>query len=102
MIIPLVFGIWKTIKEFEQLIGLDKLKLMHLNDSKGDLGSGIDRHEHIGLGKIGDEGFIYILRSELGKVPVILETPVDSHRSDIDNLKKVKELWKIAQNNSSF
>ncbi len=43
-----------TLAEFENLIGLRRLKLIHLNDSKGDLGSGLDRHEHIGLGKIGE------------------------------------------------
>jgi deoxyribonuclease-4 len=66
--------------------------LVHLNDSKGGLGSKLDRHEHIGLGKIGEKGFKNILKSKLGQVPLILETPIDSRRSDVDNLRKVREL----------
>jgi deoxyribonuclease-4 len=80
------------IKKLDEVIGLEKLKLVHLNDSKGDLNSRIDRHEHIGMGKIGEEGFRNILASRLGELPLILETPKDSRRGDIGNLKKVKEL----------
>ena len=52
----------------------------------------IDRHEHIGMGKIGEEGFRNVLKSRLGELPLILETPKDSRRSDVDNLRKVREL----------
>lgn len=83
-----------TIKDIDEIVGFSKLKLVHLNDSKGDLNSRIDRHEHIGLGKIGDEGFKHILTSKLGKLPLIMETPQDERRSDVDNLMKVKELAK--------
>jgi deoxyribonuclease-4 len=82
----------QTIRESEKVIGFEKLRLVHLNDSLGDLGSRIDRHEHIGMGKIGEEGFRSILRSKLGRLPLILETPKDSRRSDVENLEKVKEL----------
>jgi deoxyribonuclease IV len=81
-----------TVRKIDETVGFDRLKLVHLNDSKGDLNSHIDRHEHIGLGKIGDEGFRNILASRLGAVPLIMETPRDSRRSDIGNLEKVKEL----------
>ncbi|MDQ1279673.1 MAG: putative endonuclease 4 [Thermoproteota archaeon] len=84
----------KTIRLFNNILGLEKLKLVHLNDSKGDLGSGIDRHEHIGLGRIGDKGFRSILHSDLVKLPLIMETPVDDRRNDFDNLCKVRELAK--------
>ncbi|MCK4885346.1 endonuclease, partial [Candidatus Bathyarchaeota archaeon] len=66
--------------------------LVHLNDSKGDLNSRIDRHEHIGMGKIGEEGFRNVLVSRLGGLPLILETPRNARRSDVGNLEKVKEL----------
>jgi len=66
--------------------------LVHLNDSKGALGSKIDRHEHIGMGKIGETGFRNILKSRLAQRPLILETPIDERRSDIENLNKVREL----------
>jgi len=81
-----------TIQRFDEVLGLEHVKLVHLNDSKGSLGSRVDRHEHIGLGKIGDRGFRNILTSRLGKLPLILETPIDSTRSDIQNLRKVREL----------
>jgi deoxyribonuclease-4 len=85
-------AIEETIQKIDEIIGFEKLKLVHLNDSKGDLNSKIDRHEHIGLGKIGEEGFRNLLGSKLGSLPLILETPVDSRRSDVGNLRKVRDL----------
>jgi deoxyribonuclease-4 len=81
-----------TLRRLDETIGLDQLKLVHLNDSKGGLASGIDRHEHIGMGKIGEKGFTNILKSRFGQLPLILETPIDHRRSDIENLRKVREL----------
>ena len=81
-----------TITKIDETIGFERLKLVHLNDSKGDLNSRIDRHEHIGMGKIGEEGFKNVLKSKLGKLPLILETPRDTRRSDVGNLERVKEL----------
>jgi len=81
-----------TVKKIDETIGFEKLKLVHLNDSKGDFNSRIDRHEHIGMGKIGEEGFRNVLASRLGTLPLILETPKDSRRSDVGNLMKVKKL----------
>jgi deoxyribonuclease-4 len=80
------------LRRFDEVIGLEELRLVHLNDSKGGLGSGIDRHEHIGMGKIGERGFRNILHSRLGQLPLILETPIDKRRSDVENLRKVREL----------
>jgi len=81
-----------TARKIDEVIGFEKIKLVHLNDSKGDLNSCIDRHEHIGMGKIGEEGFRNILASRLGTLPLIMETPKDHRRSDVGNLEKVKEL----------
>ncbi len=81
-----------TLAALDSKLGLSRLKLIHLNDSVGGFGSHIDRHEHIGLGRIGKEGFRAILRSEFGKRPLIMETPVDERRFDFDNLMKVREL----------
>jgi deoxyribonuclease-4 len=80
------------VRKIDEILGFEKLKLVHLNDSKGDLNSRIDRHEHIGMGKIGEEGFRNVLASRLGGLPLILETPRDARRSDVGNLEKVKEL----------
>ncbi len=75
-----------------RIVGFDRLKLVHLNDSVGALGSGVDHHEHIGLGRIGEEGFRRILASQLAKKPMIMETPVDDRRSDAENMAKVLTL----------
>lgn len=82
----------QVLRRFDETVGLKTLKLVHLNDSKGSLGSRLDRHEHIGLGKIGEKGFRNILRSELRTRPLILETPIDIRRDDAANLRKVREL----------
>ena len=81
-----------TVRKIDEIIGFEKLKLVHLNDSKGDFNSRIDRHEHIGMGKIGEEGFRNVLKSRLGGLPLILETPKDARRNDVGNLRNVKEL----------
>ncbi len=85
-------GLEGTLESIEELIGFERLRLVHLNDSKGGLGSGVDRHEHIGLGEIGEEGFRLILRSRLAESPMILETPKDERMSDAENLKRVRIL----------
>jgi len=82
----------ETIHKLDRIIGFERLKLVHLNDSRGGLGSHVDRHEHIGLGNIGENGFRAILKSKLSRLPLILETPIDERRSDLENLLKVLEL----------
>jgi len=82
-----------TLEELDDKIGADKIKLIHLNDSKKGLGSNADRHEHIGLGMIGEKGFKTILSNNIiNKLPLILETPIDSRRDDIGNINSVKAL----------
>ena len=81
-----------TLTRFDEIIGFNQLHLVHLNDSKGVLNSRIDRHEHIGLGKIGEKGFRNILTSKLAEFPMILETPIDNQRDNDGNLQKVREL----------
>src|SRR4051812_4455329 len=66
----------KFRKLIESTIGIDRVKVLHLNDSKKDLGSRVDRHDHIGRGKIGLDGFRPIVRdAAFAKIPKILETP---------------------------
>ena len=80
--------------ELNNHIGFSKLKIVHLNDSRGELGYGLDRHEHIGLGRIGVDGFKAILRHRvIRELPFILETPVDSRRNDLDNIEAVRKLY---------
>lgn len=69
-------GFTAMCKEFEQTIGFEYLKGMHLNDSKKTLGSRVDRHDNIGEGKIGLKGFELLMRDErFDDIPLILETP---------------------------
>ncbi|MCS7095151.1 MAG: deoxyribonuclease IV [Thaumarchaeota archaeon] len=87
-------GLEDTIAGFDELIGLDALKVLHLNDSKGGLGSRLDRHEHIGLGKIGKDGFKRIINHEkLRKLPMIIETPEDEHGDYSRDLKVLRSLY---------
>lgn len=85
-----------TFDEFDKVIGLKKLKLLHANDSKTDLKSHVDRHEHIGKGKIGMEGFKAIINEpRLKHLNMILETPHGKGGSwDKKNLKTLKSLRK--------
>lgn len=65
-----------TMEAFDRIIGLARLKAIHLNDSKGELGSRVDRHEHIGRGKIGPAAFGFIMTDpRLREVPKVIETP---------------------------
>lgn len=82
----------KFLNEFDEKIGLDKLKLIHANDSKFELGSHKDRHEHIGFGRIGLEGFHALIHHpKLKNINMILETPKEDSK-DVDNLQMLKEL----------
>jgi len=90
-------GYEKTWKEFDRIIGFEKLLAIHLNDSKGDLGSRIDRHEHIGKGKIGLQGFRNIMNDKrLHSIPMVLETPKenDTMKNDTRNLRALLRLIK--------
>ena len=83
----------ETLDNFNREVGLKYLKVIHLNDSKDKLNSNRDRHEHIGLGKIGKEGFRALLdHKSVKKLPIIMETPIDSKRDNPDNLKVVLDL----------
>jgi deoxyribonuclease-4 len=89
----------ETFDILKDQIELKNIKVLHLNDSKGDLNSNRDVHEHIGLGKIGIDGFKSILNSKtINKVPMIMETPVDSRRDDSGNLKVVHSI--LGNNNN--
>ncbi len=86
-------GLDATLSEFDSVLGLQRLALVHFNDAKGALGSGLDRHEHIGLGSIGAAGCSGILRHpSLKDLPFVCETPVDDRRDDRGTLAVVREL----------
>lgn len=86
-------GIERTIKLLDEIIGLERVKAVHANDSKGPLGSGLDRHEHIGLGYIGEKGFRELFSHKYFKeLPMVLETPIDARRDDVGNIKKLRQI----------
>jgi deoxyribonuclease-4 len=82
-----------TMEAVERSIGVTTLKLWHLNDSRGELGSHLDRHQHIGAGRIGLAGFEYLVNHpELSRLPGILETPQGSPDDDRRNLTTLRNL----------
>jgi len=88
-------GLNETLAQFNEQIGIQNLMVIHLNDAKGDRASGLDRHEHIGMGFIGEDGMRGILHHKnLRELPFICETPVDDRRDDRGNIAKVRELAK--------
>lgn len=86
-------GIEETLAKLDETLGFENIHLIHFNDSRGTLGSGLDRHEHIGLGAIGEEGFSSMLQHDFFRSrPLICETPVDERRDDRGNIARVREL----------
>ncbi len=83
----------KTMAKFDEIVGLDNVKVVHLNDSENGLGSGLDRHEHIGMGYIGTSGFkAFLHHKAVRDLPLILETPIDERRDDTGNIEVVRRL----------
>jgi deoxyribonuclease IV len=87
-------GFWDTLKKFDAIIGRDRLSAWHLNDSKTALGSRVDRHDHIGKGKIGLAPFREIMRSgEFAAIPKVLETPKEEDlKEDVENMRVLRGL----------
>ncbi len=91
----------KLWQHFDKVIGLSKLKVFHVNDSKKECGSRVDRHEHIGAGMIPIKGFELLMQdSKFNKIPKILETPkkskneIKNQESDIQNLTTLRKYAK--------
>lgn len=86
-------GLNETIDRIEDLVGKNRIKLFHINDSKGELGSGIDHHEHIGQGSIGINCFRELMQNpRFDNLPMILETPKENINSDKLNLDLLRKL----------
>ena len=81
----------ETFKEFDKHVGIENLKILHLNDARGEIGCNLDRHYHLGLGGIGEEGITSVVKfANKKKIPIILETPIDDDRNDFQNVKIAK------------
>lgn len=81
----------ETFDEFDKHVGIKNLKILHLNDAKGELGCNLDRHHHLGLGGIGKKGISAVVEFvSKRKIPIILETPIDDDRDDFENVRIAK------------
>ena len=85
-------GFKEVVRKLKNSTGLDKVKLIHTNDSKIELGGRKDRHEHIGKGKIGEEGFAQMIKT-FPNLDFILETEHDFVKDDISLLKKMRKKY---------
>lgn len=87
-------GYKDTFKEFDRLVGIGRLAMFHVNDSKKDLGSRVDRHEHIGKGFLGVEPFRLLVNDRrFLKIPMVLETPKGKDLAeDRENLARLRSL----------
>lgn len=86
-------GLRSTVAQIERTIGFERVHVVHANDSKGGLGSHLDRHQNIGQGKIGEDGFRRILHEPSFRTkPFVLETPVDEEGDDRKNVDALKRL----------
>jgi len=84
----------QMVEDFDRIVGLDKLRAIHMNDSKKGLGSRVDRHEHIGKGALGLEPFRLIMNDQrLASLPKVLETPKGAdYAEDKENLAVLRSL----------
>jgi len=87
-------GVREVFREFDRIVGRSRLVAIHVNDSKTGRGSRVDRHEHIGKGRIGLNAFRFIMRSpRFRKIPKVLETPKgEDLAEDVANLKTLRSL----------
>jgi deoxyribonuclease IV len=86
-------GIHATLREFDRLVGISRLHLLHLNDSKTEFGSRVDRHWHIGEGKLGKEGMGQIINHPLLKnMPAVMETPQHTKKMNLKNMRAAMAL----------
>lgn len=82
----------ETFDEFDKHVGIENLKILHLNDARGEIGCNLDRHYHLGLGGIGEKGIAAVVKfANKKKIPIILETPIDDDRDDFENIKIAKK-----------
>lgn len=87
-------GYERTVDEMARYVGLENVGAFHLNDSKKDLGSRVDRHEHIGKGRIGLDAFGFLLNdARFARIPKVIETPKTVEtESDLENLTTLRGL----------
>jgi deoxyribonuclease-4 len=91
----------RVVKEVDRLIGLDRLRCLHVNDSKTPLGSNRDRHDNIGDGLMGEKLGVFLAHPKLQGLPALLEVPGDGHGPDAEQMRRLKELYARARKRSA-
>jgi deoxyribonuclease IV len=95
-------GLDLVVKRLEELIGLDRLRVLHVNDSKTPLGSNRDRHDNIGDGLMGGKLAVFLGHKKLQGLPALLEVPgTDGHGPDAEQMKKLRALYAKATRRGS-
>jgi len=96
-------GVETVVRAIDRAVGLSSVKVIHANDSKKGLGCRVDRHQHIGLGEIGLNGFRALLTHPLlRRIPMVLETPKTSDADDLRNLRTLRRLAASASHVTDF
>jgi deoxyribonuclease-4 len=91
----------RLVKQLDREIGLDRLRCLHVNDSKTPLGSNRDRHENIGEGLIGEKLTVFLGHPKLQSLPALLEVPGSGHGPDAEQMEKLRALHKKATRRSA-
>jgi deoxyribonuclease IV len=91
----------RVVEEVDRLIGLDRLRCLHVNDSKTPLGSNRDRHDNIGDGLMGEKLGVFLAHPKLQDLPALLEVPGDGHGPDAEQMRRLKELYARATKRSA-
>jgi deoxyribonuclease-4 len=90
-----------VLDEADQKVGLERLRCLHVNDSKAPLGSNLDRHENIGDGLLGEQLGVFLGHPKLQGLPALLEVPgTDGHGADTEQMAKLRALHKKATKRS--
>ena len=91
-----------VVKQLDALIGLDRLRVLHVNDSKTPLGSNRDRHDNIGDGLMGNKLAVFLGHPKLQGLPALLEVPgADGHGPDLEQMMKLRKLYENATKQSA-
>src|SRR5215210_4178542 len=90
----------RVVEEVDRMIGLDRLRCLHVNDSKAPLGSNLDRHENVGDGLFGERLTVFLGHPKLQGLPAFLEVPGDGHGPDREQMTKLRELYARATTRS--
>jgi len=91
----------RVVQDVDRLIGLDRLRCLHVNDSKAPLGSNRDRHENIGDGLLGQKLDVFLTHPNLQGLPALLEVPGEGHGPDAEQMRRLKELYAKATKRSA-